>query len=272
MTLAFRGDVEKERGWGNEKTYLLYGLEEKELKKEVSADYSITATEIDVIAKFLIDQLDGFLHYTSGSIPDAATTFKTKYDNIELAEALDELADRIDGVWSVESDGLVNLKKIIALDTTTVPDPGGRGLSNTDSPITSPTYVLLNETFNYIHLYGKGYLESDGDSEDVESILINGKIELVRYYPGCNDLQQLKNIAAALLIKDGIATPPIDVEFIWRNSGFLPVARNFKFTFDFIDRLSTTTTYVFKGISLREDDSANILLTNSTFQKGREYD
>ena len=207
-----------------------------------------------------------------GSIPDAATTFKTKYDKIELAEALDELADRIDGIWSVEPDGLVLLKKISVLETTTVPDPGGAGLSDAGGNISAPAYDLLNETYNYIHLYGQGYLESDGDSEDIEDILLNGKNELIRYYPGCNDLQQLKNIAAALLTKDGIVTPPIDVEFIWRDAGFIPVGRNFKFTFSKVDRLSVTTTYVFKAISLAIDDSAIILLTNSTFQKGREYD
>lgn len=185
---------------------------------------------------------------------------------------MDELADRIDGIWSVEPDGLVLLKKITVLAVTTVPDPGGKGLSDSDSNISAPSYDLINQTFNYIHLYGQGYLESDGDSMDEASILTNGKNELIRYYPGCNDDQQLKNIAAALLTKDGIATPPLDVEFIWKTAGFLPVGRSFKFTFSKIDRLSTTTTYVFKGTRLEIGDSAVIFLTNSTFQKGREYD
>jgi len=464
MTLIFKGKTEKEKGWGNEKTYLLHGLEQNDLKVKVSADYSSVATEIATIAKALIDSVDTYIYYTSDSIPVSSVTFKTKYDNVELAEALDELADRIDGVWNIEPDGLITLQKItiiesidihyahnigwgttqdpdwtdwtetgsadfevrnssidwvgwtghrdilfspgddegkisyelpipIALyelavmecwfmvpagaggsmtielksgvnpfihvklgssniytytaddgetdsgtdtvanqwyhlriewtrngaidffidgisieDSKTVPDNivdnfnvltanGGsktyvdavaikaddfettyeigdneKGLCGQTKLISNPKYERTNKTYNYIHLYGRGYIESDGDSKDEDDILLNGKEELIRYYPGCNDLVELKNIAASLIQKDGIATPPLNTEFIYKNVYFKNCARNILFTFDNIDRLSTPTTYILKGISFNLDNSANCLLTNSTFQEGREYD
>jgi len=453
MTLAFKGSIKREKGWGNEKVYLLYGLEHQDLKRKVSADYSSVATEIATIAKALIDAVDNFIYYTDASIPATSITFKTEYDNLELAEALDELADRIDGVWNIEPDGLITLQKLTVIGTIPVPyygsidwtgwsvdtgatvtpltwvghttaadfqpnnsgdwmakyldapivasslvtfetwcyvpdvnnascqlhlyegiftcifldfdenyniffytrnhpladtgvnyvpdtwfhikitwidngavnvymdgvlidsdtkndrevdrvgmvfEGGGinnwavldaigfdaplntdvpytegddlKGLSNLSQLVSAPKYERSPETFNYIHLYGKGYIESDGDSKDQEDIIANGKMELVRYYPGCNDLTQLQNIAASLISKDGIATPPLKAEFVYKDSYFLNCAMLLLFTFDLIDRLSIPTVYVLKGFSLNEDNSAHLLLTNSTFQEGREYD
>jgi hypothetical protein len=473
MTLAFRGKVFKERmnARSSRETYRfeLMGIEKGDLEEPVSADYSVTATEVATIAKALIDSISNpYIYYTTDSIPTSSVTFKTKYEAIELAEALDELADRIDGIWWVEPDGLISLKKLTVLDKRDVEffsnyhfnddtigsapanwttnnsssctteiisgldgiknvleldDQNGsgyceiyrsvtqslsqtfefyigkdsvgadtileisfyegvasrkvhlrlneddlqeydgqvaatwtnikaacltanefihvkiifndvadtydlyidgtlegndipyenastngidkiqlrtdsadtgykgyfavlgsssasnysvgdnlKGLCNQTKLISPPSYESDNRIYNYIHLYGKGYIESDGDSKDDADILINGKVELIRYYPGCNDVTQLQNIAASLLTKDGIATRPIKIECSWKSVDFVTVGRNFLFTWDFVKLLKTPTTYVHSGVKLDMKGFLTVLLTNSTFQKGREYD
>ena len=266
--LLFRGKSFEEVGQGYERKYHFYGLEREDLNAKVTLDYTGVATGIHTIAKAAIDQVNNYLYYDATSIPDPSITYSPKYDSYSLDEILTELADKIDGGWSVDPDGKVWLLKLTSFtDSTIVCD-------ETTGDISSPKYNKVSTTYNYIHLFGQGYIESDGDSKNQADIDTNGLSELVRYYAGCNDLTELQEIAASLLTKDGIATEPIQIEFIRKATGFQRVMEFLNFAFTLIDVafFQIATDYIIQGVYYYEGDVVGLLLTNTLFQGGNEIE
>jgi hypothetical protein len=263
--LAFQGLATEERGFGVDRNYRFEGLEAKDLQSNVALDYSDTATDVITIFKAAIDQVDNYLYYDSG-LSTIGTTHKTKFDDIPLIDVFIELADVIDGVWYIEPDGKVWLKAITGLSSSGITED-----STTGNIVSRVDYKRVNSTYNYIHLYGKGYVESDGDSKDEADIRTNGKEELIRYYPGCNDLTKLQAIATSLLSRDGVATAPLQIEFLRKSTNYQQVGEELNFKWQFVSILDTATDYIIEKMRLYEDDTVRFLLTNTTFQKGREY-
>jgi hypothetical protein len=145
-------------------------------------------------------------------------------------------------------------------------------LSANTGNISLPKYKLDNTKFNYIHLYGRNYIESDGDSKDQSDIDLNGKEELIRYYKGVSTLSELQNIASQLINRDGINTSPITIDFQYENELYIQPGKIIDFVFNLIDRLNTLTEYTIKRVKVGKDGWTMMRLSNSTFQEGREYE
>lgn len=263
--LLFQGKPKKEKGAGQGLFYRLEGLDKNPLEIPVSLSYT-SATSVHTIARAAVDAVGVYLSWTSGSIPDPSVTHIATWEKIPLRELLDELADLIDGAWYVDPEGIVYLIKVTSLTST--------GITKTQASgdCSSPEYILINEISNYIHLYGRGYLESDGVSQDAASIIQDGLKELVRYYPGVTDQTKLDAIAASLLAMDGVgASPPIEIIFLIKQQGYVQPGEELNLQWTYIARLDTATDYIVKKCIFHIGDNTTIFLTNTIFQEGREY-
>jgi len=260
--LLFRGLQSGEEGYGVERAYSFLGIEKLYIEKKYTFSYT-SATGVHTIARLLTNGSD-YLYHTDASIPDPGITYKITAKDNSFKSIYDELADRIDGFWYVAPDGRVYLLKASAQVSSGVTKNQGSG------DVTPPDYKLVNKTYNYIHLFGRGYLESDGDSKDTNSIYMYGKKELIRSYPGVNDATELQNLAASLLARDGVATPPLDVKFMLRGGGFVQEGESMNFQWTHVDRLSTAADYTIQRVAYTETGDAWIHLTNTIFQSAKD--
>ena len=260
--LLFRGKLSKEIGWGADRVYKFDGLDKKDLDAPVTLIYT-TATGVHTIAKAAIDYIGRYINYDVTSIPDPSVTTKVNWEEKPLRDCLMELADLIDGLWYVVPGGKLWLLKIGSI-VDAVNDK-----TQATGDCSSPTYELTQRIFNYIHLYGSGYLESI--TQDAGSIILNGILELIQSYSGIDDQTELDAIGASLKDRKGIANAPIEIIFMIRSQDYLQPGNYMGFQWTHISRLATNTDYVIKKVIFRDTGLAWVVLTNSTFQEGREY-
>lgn len=254
-----------EQGTTDMRRVRLVGYEKIDLDQPVTLTYT-TATGVHTIAKAAIDAIDNYLSYTVTSIPDPSITIEYQCNRLPLREVLDDLAQRIDGIWYVTPAGDVWLLKLSSQADS------GISKSESSTDIGPPRYKYISREYNYIHLYGRGGIESDGDSKDTTSIAQRGKLDFIRYYAGISDLTELQSLASSLLAQDGIATPPLTVDFVIRDFDFQQPGEYMQFSFSHIDRLSSSANYTIKAVEYAAGNYATVFLTNTFIEQHERGD
>ncbi len=261
--LLFRGKSSNIDGFGSTRVYTFHGLDKKDLDAKVDLKFS-TLTGIHTIAKAAIDFVNRTLFYDVTSIPDPSATTVCDYVQTPLRDILSEMVDLIDGVWYVEPAGKVWLLKIGSI-IDAVNDK-----TQASGDCSSPLDTISPKQFNRVVVYGAGDLFSV--AENTDSITENGVEELIMYRIGIDTQSQLDVISAATLARNGIATPPIDIDFIIRSQKYIQPGNFMGFQWTLIDRFSVNTDYVIKKVVFMHTRSVIMLLTNNTFQEGNRIE
>jgi hypothetical protein len=247
-TLAFEGKIKIREHDGKLYKYEFKGLDREVRKVKVTANYS-AGESTGLIARTIIANNCNYLYSDSDTIVNTTLSHKTEFDDKTLNECLNELADRIDGIWYTAPDGKVHMYPY-----TSIPD-SSVSITETSGTFTSPIVRTLNKSYNYIHLYGGiqadgTYLESDGDAQDSAAIQLNGEERWVDWYENIRDTSTLTNMASAILNERHGISGPKEVRGTYLTASYLQPGNFFTLGWSSdIPEIDTAATYVIRKVN-----------------------
>ena len=256
-TIIFEGYTKDYEFDGTQRVYHAVSAIDNELNRQHTGTYS---EDLSDIFEDVIDAEGDFLYYDT--ITNLGVSIDYDPEEATVKEIFNDIGDRGDAVWYLEPDGRAQLRDSTDLiDTEIVLQQ-----ASPDYGFTLQTVRKISNVINSVVLYGAGFITSTAEDED--SIRINGRKEIVKYYPAISDQSELDDMADAILT--GVKSA-VRLSIVMLDIGFLQVGETMNFVYPLYEELAVAADYLIEKVEI-EDGVIMLNLTDGIIQSPARVD